>query len=88
MEQPSNVIESTSKNLSLLFHGICWFATTAVVIYWIYVFCLNDDLCIVDYREYYEDQTDHYPVLSSCFENPFSSKNLRMVDPGINETYY
>ena len=88
MEQPSNVIEMTWKKLSLLFHGLCWVATTSVVSYWIYIFSLNDDLCTVDYRKYYEEQTDHYPVLSLCFKNPFSSTKLRMVTPEINETSY
>ena len=88
MEEQNNLIDNTWKKLSLLFHGLCWVATTSVVAYWIYIFSLNDDLCVVDYKKYYEEKTDHYPVLSLCFENPFSSDKLRMVSPGINETTY
>ena len=78
MEAQPNVIDSTWKKLSLVFHGVCWIATTSVVSYWIYIFSLNEDLCVVDYKKYYQEKTDHYPVLSLCFENPFSSKSQNL----------
>jgi hypothetical protein len=62
----------------LLFHLICWIATLATVTYCIHVFSRNEDLCIVDYKTYYETEHDIYPRLSLCLKNPFSETKLRM----------
>lgn len=88
MEDESNVENNSMKKVSALFHVLCWSATTSVVSYWIYKYSLNDDLCVVDYKKFYEDPTNHYPMLSLCFENPFSSNKLNLISPEINETTY
>ena len=71
-----------------VFHVICWTVTLAVISYWLYIFSLNEDLSIVDYKKYYQSKSDVFPVLSLCLRNPFSKKNLRMTGAGINETSY
>lgn len=80
--------EKSWKKCVLFFDGICWSTTVTVIFYWIYIFSQNEDLCIVDYKKYYQDKTDVFPVLSLCFRNPFSNKKLGMSSAGINDTSY
>lgn len=71
----------------ILFHLICLIATITTISYCIYVFNLNEDLCTVEYKEYYETKSDVYPRLSLCLKNPIAatilqnySKNLKSDD--------
>ena len=74
-----------SSSLVSLFNVICWIAAIATVSYCIYVFSLNEDLCIVDYKKYYDNEFDVYPKLSICLKNPFSRTGLN--SSGSNQTY-
>ena len=76
------------KLCTWIFNGLCWIATTTVVVYWIYEFSLNEDLCVVDYKKFYEDGSDPYPVLSMCFANPFVNSKLEGIGAGINKRLY
>ena len=49
---------------------------------------LNEDLCEVDYRNYYQTKDDFAPVLSLCFNRPFSLENLEKFGNGVNESTY
>ena len=51
--------------------------------YWIYVYTLDEDLCIVDYRKYFEDKSDEFPVLSICLKNHISEEKLKLQNPEI-----
>ena len=76
------------KLCTWIFNGLCWIATTTVVVYWIYEFSLNEDLCVVDYKKFYEDGSDPYPVLSMCFADPFVSSKLEGIGAGLNKKLY
>ena len=70
------------------FHAVCWTAAFALVTYWVYVFIQNDDLCVVDYRKYYETESDVFPMLTICLKNPISVEKMKTQASGINQTAY
>ena len=54
------------------FRLTCWLATLIAITYWIHVYYLNNDVCIIDYKKYYDTPSDEFPVLSICIKNSFS----------------
>ena len=52
----------------------CITLTLAMSGFWLYKFALNEDLCTLDYKYYYESKDDVYPSMSLCFKNPFTTK--------------
>ena len=79
---------SISSNVYLVFNLICLFAAISLTSYWVYVFTLNEDLCRVDYKKYYEREQDVFPVLSLCLDNPISSMKLKRLDKRVNVSTY
>ena len=77
-----------NEKLISSYQYICWFATIAIVIYCIYVFILNEDLCTIDYKTYYEENTDVFPVLSLCLKNPISEKKLKRYNSTFDVSSY
>ena len=69
---------------------ICLFITATMVIYWIYQYNLDEDLCLVDYKTYYSTPSDVFPVLSICFTPEFliSEEKLIKQNPRINKSMY
>ena len=82
------MIEFTFENFKVFFRSCCTIIATILIIYWIHAFALNEDLCIVDYKRYYETKHDVYPSLSLCFRNFFSEIKLREKNPGLNTSMY
>ena len=80
--------EKNWRRFRALFHFICMTSATALISYWVYIFSLNEDLCVVDYKKWYQEENDAYPMLSLCFETPFSKEKLERSGSGINETSY
>ena len=74
--------------LGSFFHVICWTTTIILVSYWVYEYTLNNDLCIVDYKKYYETESDEFPVLSICLKNHISEEKLRLQNPDIDIESY
>ena len=72
----------------LAFRVICWTTTSVLLGYWIYLYSLDEDICLVDYKEYYDIPEYTFPVLSLCIKNPFDISNLTNNATDINnETY-
>ena len=63
--------------ISSMFEVICWIATLSFCIFWIYKYSLNEDLCAIEFKSFYEDKKDAFPILSLCLVNPFSESKLR-----------
>ena len=82
------MIEISFENFKTLFRSCCIIIATLLIIYWIYVFIQNEDLCIVDYKRYYETENDVYPSLSLCFRNSFSEAKLKTINPLFNSSKY
>ena len=51
-----------------------------------YMFSLNEDTSLVEYKRYYEEKPDVFPSLSLCFSNPFSLTKLEQA--GLNGKSY
>ena len=76
------------NRIVMVFHVICWTTTLALIFFWIYEFYLNKDLCIVDYKKYYESKEDQFPMLSICLRDPFSDTSLMLHGHEINRSSY
>ena len=63
--------------ITSIFEVICWIATLSFCIFWIYKYSLNEDLCSIEFKSFYEDKKDAFPILSLCLLNPFSDSKLR-----------
>ena len=72
----------------VLFHLICWICTISSTFYWIYLFSLNEDSTVLQYKKYYHGESDKYPMLSLCFESPFNNSKLEQMSPKVNATSY
>ena len=70
------------------FHFICWSAVLIMVSYWIYIFTLNEDLCLVDYKNYLESMDDEPPVFTICLKNPISEDKLKINAPQVTTDTY
>ena len=70
------------------FRLTCWLATLIAISYWIHVYYLNNDVCIIDYKNYYDTSSDEFPVLSICLRNSFSISKIQKKNPDFNETLY
>ena len=80
-------MESSSfYSVMFLFRVVCIVSTLIVTGYYIHLYCLNKDLCLVDFKHYQETDEDHFPTLSVCFKNYFNSTYL--LDHGIKEENY
>ena len=72
----------------ILFQIVCTIAAVSLSIFWIYNYCLNDDLCKVDYKTFYDDIKDEYPVLSLCFKDFISDQKLGQQPHKTNKSTY
>ena len=70
------------------FRSACWFATAMLLCFWIYLFLVDDDICLVDYRRYYDTPDHSFPKLSFCLKNPFSSVHLRTENSTVDPELY
>ena len=71
-----------------LFHVLCWVSAISIVLYWIYLFTLNEDSTVVDYKKYYHEKPDKHPMISMCIQNPFNTTTFEMMSRTINATSY
>ena len=67
---------------------VCWSTTTALTVYFIYLYALNADLCIVDFKKFYDTNEDLLPTLSLCLKNPFLKEKFMEQNHLINDTSY
>ena len=76
------------KYFIVLFHLVCWASAISVIFYRIYLFSLNEDLTVIDYKRYHHDDSYKYPMLSLCFKNPFNNARFEEMSTKINATSY
>ena len=80
--------EKHFKRFVIAFHCLCLISTATLILYWIYIFSLNEDRSKVDNIPFYQSKQDVFPVLSLCFKNPFSDNKLVMTGTGVNAKSY
>lgn len=74
--------------ISSVFEVVCWAATISFCGFWIYKYTLNEDLCSVEFKSYYEKEEDVFPMLSICLLNPFSDLKLRNHGFDVDQSSY
>ena len=72
----------------IIFHIIVWTLTILAVTYCLKVYYLNEDLCIVEYKKYYEEKSDRFPRFSLCFRDPIMEPKLKEHDPTMTKDLY
>ena len=60
----------------------------SAVFCWIYLYTLNEDSTFMEYKKYYHEKFDKYPMLSLCFKNPFNNSILEQLGTNVNATTY
>ena len=76
------------RRFVVLFHISVWAVTIMSVTYCVYVYKLNEDLCIVEYKKYYEQKSDGFPRLSICFRDPILEPKLQKQEPSVTKNAY
>ena len=76
------------KRFQVFFKILCTLVVILMITFWMYKYYGDKDLCLVDYKIVEDLQEESLPVLSVCFNNPFIEKNLRQLNPALNNTYY
>ena len=71
-----------------IFEVICWIATISFCVFWIYKYTLNEDLCSIEFKSFYEEKKDAFPILSMCLENPFSDSKFEKHQSKIDRLSY
>ena len=71
-----------------IFHLFCATAAISLSTFWIYTYSLNEDLCKVDYKSYYDDKEDKFPVLSICFKDFLSDEQLKRIPHQVTRSKY
>ena len=66
---------------------ICGVITASLCSYWCYKFTLNEDLSVINYKEFHHETNDDvFPTVSLCLGNPFLKK--RLYEYGVNKSTY
>ena len=77
------------KTFETLFHLTCIAATIGTTCWCFYVFILDNDVCLVDFKKYGEEKEYMYPSFALTFVNPFIEeklkKNLRKKDMEVKD---
>ena len=71
----------------LSFRVICICVVISSITRLAYDYSLNEDLCLVDFKDLEDEDVDLYPTLSLCFNNPFLNDKL-IHNHGVNESLY
>ena len=76
------------KTIEHLFHFVCITATIVTTCWCVYIFDQDNDVCLVDFKQYNEKEEYIYPSFSLVFVNPFIESKLQKYGGGINATTY
>ena len=66
----------------------CWLLASSMIGFWCYYFFENEDLCLVDYKPFFETEEDVFPAASLCISNPFLETELSKYGPDVNTSSY
>ena len=79
----SDNIANILRHLHILF---CICATVGMALFWGYKYSLDEDLSLVDYKEFDDGNDIAYPIMSMCFSDPFLKQ--KMKEFGTNSSSY
>ena len=70
------------------FHCLCIVTTIALTGWCLYKYTLDEDVSVVVFAKFNDDNQRLYPALTMCFWNPFYNEKLKMFGTGINTSTY
>jgi hypothetical protein len=76
------------KTFETLFHLTCIAATVGTTCWCFYIFLLDNDVCLVDFKKYGEEKEYIYPSFAMVFVNPFIEKKLKRYGENITTASY
>ena len=78
----------SEKSFRNCFHILCVTAAVSLSTYFIYTYSLNEELCKVDYKSYFEDVEDKYPVLSNCLKTFVINESMHLQSNKATKSKY
>ena len=74
--------------INISYKVVCTIVLLSMVIYWIFKFVKDEDLCLVDYKMYYQADEEKLPTFTLCITDPFIDEQIRKVDSSLNSSSY
>ena len=75
--------------IRFLFKGACFATALIMVFYWIFEFAITDeDLSVVDYKNFQQEPSIFIPEVSLCVENPFIEDKLKEINSTLTVSRY
>ena len=75
--------------IRFLFKGACFATALIMVFYWIFEFAITDeDLSVVDYKNFHQESSISIPEVSLCIENPFIEEKLKEINSTLTTSKY
>ena len=70
-----------------IFRLLCSLTAVSLCTYWVYIFNLNEQTSIVEYKSFSPELgVDNIPTISLCFDNPFLEN--RLAEYGTDQDSY
>ena len=76
------------KILEYFFSFGCFSATFGMTVFWCYKYWLDEDLCLVDYKNFDDSNNIDYPMISMCLANCLIESKLKQYNPSFTEKDY
>ena len=74
------------RSLHSSFKMACVLVTLVMITYFLYKYDLDEDLCVIKYKKFYDTELDVFPTLSLCFTRIF--KEGILLRKGLNTSHY
>ena len=77
---------NTYKSAILVYRAVLFIALIAMIMYWVYKYIQDEDLCLVDYKSFNDDKNEeNLPTLSICFHTPFIEEKFPKLESSRKE---
>ena len=70
------------------FKTVCLIVTSFMVGYWVYKFCMNEDITVIEYKTLRNAENAVFPEFSICFDKPFLNQKLHLGVNQLNKENY
>ena len=78
----------TCTVINILYKIFCTISLLSMVIYWIFKFIKDEDLCLVDYKLYKQAEEEDLPTFTLCINSPFIEERISRIDNNLNSSHY
>ena len=74
------------KSAIIAYRALLFIALIAMIMYWVYKYIQDEDLCLVDYKSFNDDKNEeNLPTLSICFHTPFIEEKFPKLKSSTKE---